>query len=283
MHRVDMSFRHRIAEALPDGMERTLRHWLIPDESNLAYRIVRHRPEARVMLDVGAYVGSALGNFARDGWAVYAFEPDPVNRTALVERWGRSRAVHIDERAVSNEESSNVAFYRSDVSAGISGLSSFHASHRSAGTVDTITLEAFCHEQAIDAIDFLKVDTEGFDLPVLQGTPWNEVRPRVIVCEFENAKTIPLGYSFEDLADFLVDHGYQVLVSEWHPVVTYGGRHRWRGFARYPTALVDSSSWGNLIATRDGRDFDRLLARSRALEATWRFGAPLRRLLGGHS
>lgn len=111
------------------------------------------------------------------------------------------------------------------------------------------TLAVLIREQALEAIDFLKIDTEGYDLFVLQGFPWESgVRPGAIVCEFEDAKTLNLGYSFHDMAGFLVDRGYRVWVSEWHPVLRYGVRHDWRSLARYPCELGADDAWGNLLA-----------------------------------
>lgn len=282
-HHAPARLRKWIDGQLPDRVEHWLRYWLIPDESNLVYDILKDRAAERVMIDVGACIGGALRNFANDGWEVYAFEPDPVNREMLERRFDDAAWVHIDPRALSNEESSSVPFYRSDVSAGISGLSSFHESHTAAGTVETTTLGASLREEQITAIDFVKVDTEGYDLFVLQGTPWNATRPRVIVCEFEDAKSVPLGYTFKDLAAYLDDLDYHVLVSEWRPIVNYSGPHRWRRFGRYPIALADERAWGNLIAMRDDDDYARLLSASRALSLAWRFGAPIRRLLGSRA
>jgi hypothetical protein len=45
-------------------------------------------------------------------------------------------------------------------------------------------------------VDFLKIDTESHDLFVHQGYPWECGKPAVIECEFEDAKTVPLGYTF---------------------------------------------------------------------------------------
>lgn len=36
-------------------------------------------------------------------------------------------------------------------------------------SIDVITLDEFCHSNKINAIDFLKIDTEGYDLEVLKG------------------------------------------------------------------------------------------------------------------
>src|SRR3546814_302056 len=112
----------------------------------------------------------------------------------------------------------------------------------------------------IDGVDFLKVDTEGHDLFALKGFPWERFRPAVIECEFEDAKTVPLGYTFHDMARFLLEKGYRVLVSEWHPIIRYGVRHDWRRLVAYPCELSDEVAWGNILAFRDPVDESKLAA-----------------------
>jgi len=213
------------------------------------------------MVDVGAHVGTSLEPFARDGWRVIAFEPDPENRAALENRVGDWPDVEIDPRAASDKSGERVAFFRSNQSTGISGLHAFDDSHSHAGEVETIRLAEALSARGVDRVDFLKIDTEGHDLLVLQGFDWEtDAAPRVVVCEFEDHKTRPLGYRFDDLARFLESRGYRVLVSEWFPVTAYGARHRWRRFARYPCRLASEKAWGNLIATRDADEFAALVA-----------------------
>jgi FkbM family methyltransferase len=229
-----------------------------PDESGLVFQLLRGTRRG-VMVDVGAHSGTTLSAFADAGWQVYAFEPDAQNRRPLEARYGAQGNVVIDPRAVSDKPAESVTLFRSDVSSGISGLSRFHASHVASGTVDVTTLTAVCLDHHIEAIDFLKIDTEGYDLFVLRGVPWEALAPHVIVCEFEDAKTVPLGYTFHDLARYLQQHGYRVVVSEWYPVKRYGGVHDWRRFARYPCELIDRNGWGNLIATRSETTYATLI------------------------
>src|SRR3546814_10690268 len=108
-------------------------------------------------------------------------------------------------RAVTGQVRCGQVFYRSDQSTGISGLAAFHPSHVSRQVVDTTTLSDVLADADIDGVDFLKVDTEGHDLFVLKGFPWERFRPAVIECEFEDAKTVPLGYTFHDMARFLLE------------------------------------------------------------------------------
>jgi len=151
-----------IRTILPRKICRTLSYMFSPDEVSLVYRVLQDCPG--IMFDVGACHGSTLERFAAHGWEVYAFEPDSENRKALKQRFDTFENVSIDPRAVSNKIESTVPYYRSKVSVGISSLSKFDPGHEYAGTVDTVTLDMFCQENHVEVIDFLKVDTEGYDL-----------------------------------------------------------------------------------------------------------------------
>jgi FkbM family methyltransferase len=203
------------------------------------------------MVDVGAHRGTSCRPFLESGWRVLAFEPDVNNRTALsnsIDSFLASRKIEIDPRAVGSENKTAAPYFRSDISSGISGLSAFHESHEISGTVDIVTLREAFKKYQYQQIGFLKIDTEGHDLFVLQGYTCEFGKPTVIECEFEDAKTIPLGYSFHELARFLLNKGYTVFVSEWHPIIRYGVRHDWRRMSRYPCELSDQKGWGNLLA-----------------------------------
>ena len=59
---------------------------------------------------------------------------------------------------------------------------------------------------------------------------------------------VPFLFSARELARFLVERGYRVMVSEWFPIERYGASHTWRRFTPYPCELADPRAWGNLIA-----------------------------------
>ena len=201
------------------------------------------------MLDVGAHYGSSLAPFAEDGWEVYAFEPDPANRVYLESAFAANSNVTIVPAAVS-DAAGEMSLFTSTLSTGISSLAPFTTTHEATTRVPVITLRDFMTDTGITAVDFMKIDVEGFERNVLEGFDWT-ILPRVIMLEFEDSKTIPLGYSWTDLASILEAQGYQVLVSEWLPIARYGGAHEWRRLARYPTALADARGWGNLLAAVD--------------------------------
>lgn len=232
-----------------------------PDESRIAYDALNANSFKGLMIDVGAHYGLSLLPFATSGWNILALEPDAKNREKLDAAVSELPNVKIDTRAVSDRIQNNVTFYSSDESTGISGLSSFHPSHKPSCTVNITTLDSLLDEYGIGdkTIDFLKIDTEGYDLFALKGFPWHKLKPRIIVCEFEDSKTTPLGYTFNDLADYLTQLDYKLIVSEWFPITQYGTLHDWRRFAEYPCNLMDANAWGNIIAAKEETVYKNLL------------------------
>jgi FkbM family methyltransferase len=212
------------------------------DEVLILFHVIGGTPGT--MLDVGAHQGSSAAPFLDRGWAVHAFEPDPANRAILSSRCPGAK---IDPRAVSEVDGEEVSLFTSDVSTGISTLSPFHTTHTPTATVHTVRLDTYLRERGVEHVDFLKTDIEGFDLFALRTFPWKSQHPKAVVCEFEDNKTTRLGHDVHDIAQFLVQHSYSVVVSEWEPIAEYGTRHKWRRFVRYPTPIA-GDSWGNLIA-----------------------------------
>lgn len=211
-----------------------------------------------VLLDVGAHYGHSLTPFALSGWEVHAFEPDQENRRKLDERCKHWSKVAIDPRAVSEVDGERLPFFTSSLSTGISTLHAFHDSHKQTYSVYTVRLSTYCAERSITKVDFLKIDVEGLDLAVLKSHDWS-IRPRVVMCEFEDRKTVPLGHASKDIVSFLEAVGYIVIVSEWCPVVQYGGDHRWRRAFKAKESEIPSESWGNLIAVSSGEQAQALL------------------------
>jgi len=239
-----------------------------------------------LMVDVGAHHGFALEPFAEAGWTVHAFEPDPTNRTRLNQRVKRSWNVTIDDRAVAEDDGAVVDFYTSPESSGVSSLQPFLDSHEASLQVKTISLTSYLDAAKIEHVDHLKIDTEGHDLFVLKSYPWHRDQPDTIECEFEDFKTVPLGYTTEELVAFLHTKGYEVLVCEWHPIVSYGIDHDFKGLWPYEPSRLTEQSWGNLIAVRSQSEFERLqaTAQRRGVSIKQRAGstAPMQPFLGAN-
>jgi hypothetical protein len=75
------------------------------------------------------------------------------------------------------------------------------------------TLDDFCAERGISRIDFLKVDSQGYDLRILQGArrQLSEHRVSFIVVEMLFAPLYSGQAHFHEIYEFLTGLGYQLV------------------------------------------------------------------------
>ena len=212
------------------------------------YFIKTKESKNKVMFDVGAHLGEVSYNYLKEGFCVYAFEPD-LNETKIrsLNQLKIHKNFQLSQLAASDVSNQELDFYTSNVSTGISSALKFHGSHTLAGKVKTIALKDFIKEKEIKGIDFVKIDTEGYDYFVIKGLGLDVLKPNFIICEYENAKSEGLGYKFIDMLNYLYENGYKVIISEWYPIQQYGKGHKWKQFLYFPD-LPDENSWGNFIA-----------------------------------
>jgi len=227
------------------------------DEGDLVLDFLEGYSKDKNMINVGAHHGWGLKKFVENQWNVYAFEPDNKNRKILKQHLGKHKNLIIDPRAVSNKEVTNQSFFTSKVSTGISSLGTFHESHKETQAVNVTTITKWHETNKIKSCDFLLVDVEGYDLFVLEGFPWDKLQPKVVIAEFEDSKTLPLGYSYKDLGNYLLSKGYKVILSEWYPIVEYGKKHKWNQLQSYPCD-IDDKAWGNFIAIKNDIDLNKV-------------------------
>lgn len=206
----------------------------------------------RVLVDVGAHHGSVTSMFLEKGWSVIAYEPDPSNRAQLEKRISAPDRLQLSPCAVSDKPMASVALFSSPTSSGISTLSAFHGSHTPTTTVKVVTLAQDLRARGVESVDFLKIDIEGYDFFALKGFDWS-YSPRFVIYEFEDNKTVRLGYSLADSVAFMTGLGYHIVYSVWEPIIEYGKTHRWRGLFSTPPADTESC-WGNVLAFRDPAD-----------------------------
>lgn len=260
------SIRAVVLSCLPHSVSSRLRilkssltspNWI--DETEIIARLSPLSTESSplILVDVGAHFGNVTKNFLNRGWSVVAYEPDPANRDEFNRLVGTHPRVEISAAAASDKATKSAYWYTSPVSTGISTLAAFHDSHQPTANVDVVTLSEDLRHRGVQSVDFLKIDTEGFDYFALKGFDWS-YSPRFVVYEFEDRKTIPLGYSLADSTAYVAARGYHLVYSVWEPIIEYGQRHRWRGL--FTTAPSDiGSCWGNVLCFRDETDLERCL------------------------
>jgi FkbM family methyltransferase len=131
-------------------------------------------PEARVVFDVGAYVGifamaAALGASERD---VHAFEPVPESFARLQENLRANRLANVRAvpAAVGDTDGETTLFVPDGVwlPSHSSTRADFRA-HTRPLAVAALTLERYARERGIERVDLMKIDTEGNEDEVLAG------------------------------------------------------------------------------------------------------------------
>ena len=163
-------------------------------------------------IDVGAcddVIYSVTKHFYEKGWHGINVEPIPVYSEKLQQY--RERDINLNI-ALLDKPGNSTLYAIADT-----GLSTFNAhyadEHRAKGfqvmerQVEVRTLESVCEEYVKDTpIDFLKVDTEGTELQVLEGGNWKRFRPRVLVIE----ATLPLSQtaSHDEWEAFILEQDY---------------------------------------------------------------------------
>ena len=248
-----------VSRRLRDVKRALVRNWIDEAEIIASLASSHSEPSSSVLVDVGAHFGTVTALFLDKGWSVVAYEPDPSNRDQFERRIGAHARVQLSSAAVSDEPADSASFFTSSVSTGVSTLAAFHESHEPTANVNVVTLAEDLRARNIQQVDFLKIDVEGFDYFVLNGFDWTYA-PRFVLYEFENRKTVPLGYSLRDSSAFAADRGYHLVYSVWEPIVEYGTVHRWRGLFSSPPADV-ATCWGNVLCFRDEVDAKRCMQR----------------------
>jgi len=221
-------------------------------EHALLMKYIQTHPDIpHVLVDVGAHIGTVSYQFAKSGWRVVAFEPEPYNHQKLTTLLGDFDNVTIIQKAISNEAGA-VEFYVSSEHYGIHSLKPFHETHTSSITVESTRVDTVLRDLQIEQAGYLKIDIEGADLLALQSFDFDSIKPQVIMVEFMDERSQKnFGYGYRDMVEYLEQHGYKAWVSEWAAIESYGvegeagSTHRFIHCTAYP---VDSDpAWGNLI------------------------------------
>lgn len=170
---------------------------------------------AGVLFDVGANHGSYTNVLRRLSPAarVHAFEPHPKTFATLQQR-AAGPLVTLVNMAVSDRSGTMQLYDFADADGSTQASLAQAAvgmfdSHTVSHTVETTTIDAYMAQAGIDAIDFLKIDTEGFDINVLRGAKAALGRGAIKAIQFEFIPAdIAMRVAMRDFFEVL--HGYKL-------------------------------------------------------------------------
>jgi FkbM family methyltransferase len=187
------------------------------------------RAAIEVVFDVGANIGQSALTYSREfpKAEIYSFEPVSATYSILAAQTKSLPRVHCFHLGMGPEAGQSVIHVASD-SRKSSMLLERPEDHSETVAVETIA--GFARKQGLKRIDFLKVDTEGFDLKVLEGAAPLLRRRQVgfiqIECQPMHRPADEHSFvDFHSLVEFLGGFGYQLFgVYEQQP--EWDGRNR---------------------------------------------------------
>ncbi len=212
-HRL-LAFLHRKLSRYMDLAE----NWNNGDESiNGEAWLVGHLARRwRLVFDVGANVGkwSQMLLAANPESVIYAFEPSPSTFQTLqatFQKEPRLKPYHLGLA----EREGQFAFHDYGEN---SVLSSFVSRQKSTGlepvrVIQTrlTTVDRFCENEQVTSVDFVKIDTEGYEMSVLRGMTGALNKRRVAMLQFEYGGTwLDTGETLAGANQLLSAHGYEL-------------------------------------------------------------------------
>jgi FkbM family methyltransferase len=180
------------------------------DELRLLQKLSKVLPPEAIILDVGANIGQ-YARIARKAFPeaqIYSFEPNPAAFARLQEAAKRLR-IHAIALGCGSTPGTLPMFDRS-ADAGtpfatlVPGVLEQTGIAPARFEVKLTTIDRFCDEQAIDQVDLLKIDVEGFERSVIEGASTMLAARKVRFVQFEfNEMNLLSRTTMDDIAALL--------------------------------------------------------------------------------
>lgn len=180
-------------------------------------------PDNPVIVEAGAFNGSDTKRMVEQ-WpqcTIHAFEPLPEIFERLEKNTAHLPQVHRYPIALSNSNGTAL-FYISEKTErpGIaSQAGSLHAPKERlkrspiifprTAQVQTITLEKWADENAIESIDLLWLDTQGHELEILQAAGKMLQNIKVILAEVSFIESYEGQPLYQDVVNWMIEHGFE--------------------------------------------------------------------------
>lgn len=173
-------------------------------------------PTSSTFIDVGANVGNWASLFMEpmsENSKGLLFEPSDYAIEKLKQRFEQVNGIEIIEAAVS-DTSGNMFFYEEPIAGEKSSLvAGFSRADAVKKLVKVTTLDAEVEKYQLEHIDFLKIDTEGYDLYVLRGASNLLAQNKIGVIQFEyNSPWALTGSTLAAAFQLLESFGYKVFL-----------------------------------------------------------------------
>jgi len=178
-----------------------------PRELGIVRRYLEQYPTCtRTYVDVGGHIGTTSLPYSRLFSHVIAFEPNPVSHGFFAENIRRNGIHNITlfNKGAFNKTTTCMV-RRHGESSGCYYIEECGKNERS---IDTMKLDDLEYKSPVD---FIKIDTEGSELYVLEGATETIAKYKPLIqVETNDCSANFFGYSKEKIVEFVKQHGYSV-------------------------------------------------------------------------
>lgn len=183
-------------------------------------------PICNSYFDVGANKGDwaayVLDNVNTDSCKLFLYEPGLVAFNLSSTRFREAKNIVVNNTALSDSVGT-INFYEQENAGELSSaIEKWAYGPKSKIEVETTTIDLELSRLQINYLDFVKIDTEGFDLKVLKGATNSIANNKIGFIQFEyNLSWFALGGTLLNAYELLEESGYKVFLIQPDGLYTY--------------------------------------------------------------
>lgn len=167
-------------------------------------------PKVKVVFDVGANSGDYSKSILEinDKVTIHAFEPDTRAFEILKKNIGDKANIN---NIAMGEKEGEMTLYRHKNKTVFNSLYDIHAEGESGDKINikVSTVDDYCAKEKINHIDFLKIDVEGYEFPVIKGADIMLQKGAIDMVQFEfSGATVESRAFLNDFLKFFAKYNY---------------------------------------------------------------------------
>ena len=170
----------------------SMEHFTQTDEQPVILRELADLPSGR-FLDIGAHDGQTLSNtraLALSGWSGTLVEPNPYLFLELLKRYGNDKRFTLINAAMSDKSGLTDFLYDAGgYQFGSSIASNAKELFPDQAFATSFKVNAISPKDLTETYDFISIDTEGFDLPILKAMRGTLDPTRLICIEYNQERS----------------------------------------------------------------------------------------------
>ena len=194
-----------------------------------------------VIFDIGANEGESIDFFLNlfANSTIYSFEPEMNSYQKLIKKYGENKTINLFNLAFGdkkeklklkiNVKSSTSTFSKINTQSKYYNLKSLILNPKRNNIflgeeeVQVEKIDNFFSQKKIKTIHILKIDTEGFELNVIEGAKETLQKTKIIIIEFQ-LNDMYLNYDSNKIEDFLIINNFALVKSLKFPFMQYEDR-----------------------------------------------------------